>query len=165
MVKVNETALPGVGLRHEFDTSVGSRVAVITHRSGRREILVYEAEDPDAAREVVTLDEAESHTLAELLGGTKVTQHLATMFQHSLAGLSIEWIGVPGHWHCTGRTIGDLRLRTRTGVSVIAILRGDETLPSPGPETRIDRDDTVVAVGTPEGLQTAIEIFETGATA
>lgn len=165
MVKVDETALPGVGLRHEFDVSAGNRVAVITHRSGRREILVYEAEDPDAAHEVLTLDEDESHTLAELLGGTKVTQHLATMFQHSLRGLSIEWIGVPGHWHCAGRSIGDLRLRTRTGVSVIAILRGEETVPSPGPDTHIQREDTIVAVGTPDGLQAAIEIFETGATA
>lgn len=165
MVRVDETALPGVGLRHEFDASEGSRVAVITHRSGRREILVYEAEDPDAAREVLTLDEDESHTLAELLGGTKVTQHLATMFQRSFAGMSIEWIGIPKHWHCAGLAIGDLRLRTRTGVSVIAILRGDETLASPGPETVIQSEDTVVAVGTPEGLQTAIAIFETGATA
>lgn len=166
MVRVDETALPGVGLRHEFDVDAGSRVAVITHRSsGRREVLVYETDDPDAARGILNLDEDESHTLAELLGGTQVTQHLSDMFQHSLQGLSIDWIDVPGHWHCAGRTIADLELRTRTGVSIVAIIRGDETIPSPGPEARIERDDTVVAVGTPEGLQTAIRIFESGATA
>lgn len=164
MVRVEETALPGVGLRHEFEVRAGGRVAVVTHRSGRREILAYESRDPDEARELLMLDEDESHTLAELLGGTQVTQHLADMFQHSLQGLSIEWITVPRPWHCAGRSIADLELRTRTGVSIVAIIRGSETIPSPGPEAQIEGDDTVVAVGTPEELQDAVRVFEHGTT-
>ena len=52
-----------------------------------------------------------------------------------------------------GSTIGDGRLRTRTGSSVVAVIRGDETIPAPGPETVLTPDDLVVAVGTPEGLR------------
>lgn len=162
MVKVDETALPGVGLRHEFNLRTGSRLGVVTHRSGRRELVVYDRDDPDAAQEVAVLEEDESRTLAELLGGTKITQHLVDMFQHSLHGLSIEWIAVPPHWHCAGRTIADLALRTRTGVSVVAIVHGDETIPSPGPDARFEVGDIVVAIGTPEGLQMTVNLFESG---
>ena len=36
MPEVRETLLPGVGVRHEFTTASGERVAVLTHRGGRR---------------------------------------------------------------------------------------------------------------------------------
>ena len=40
MPEVRETMLPGVGVRHEFETADGERVAVLTHRGGRRELAV-----------------------------------------------------------------------------------------------------------------------------
>ena len=47
---IEETQLPGVGTRFDFVTQHGDRVGVIVHDSGERELLVFDAEDPDAAR-------------------------------------------------------------------------------------------------------------------
>ena len=52
-----------------------------------------------------------------------------------------------------GATIGEDRFRTRTGVSVVALVRSNETLPAPGPEVALEADDVVVAVGTTDGLR------------
>ena len=66
MPDVSETRLPGVGVRHEFTTAGGERVAVLSHRSGRQEVVVYSRADPDAATTVLHLSPDDSRTLAEL---------------------------------------------------------------------------------------------------
>lgn len=42
--------------------------------------------------------------------------------------------------------------RTRTGCSVVAVVRGAETFPAPGPDFGFETGDVMVAVGTTEGL-------------
>jgi TrkA domain protein len=34
---IQETALPGVGLRHEFTTRAGRHLGVVSYRTGRRD--------------------------------------------------------------------------------------------------------------------------------
>jgi TrkA domain protein len=51
-----------------------------------------------------------------------------------------------------GSTIADGRFRTRTGASVIAVLRGATTIPAPEPNFVFASGDVVVGVGTSEGL-------------
>jgi TrkA domain protein len=34
--EIEETLLPGVGVRHEFTTAAGERLTLLTHRTGRR---------------------------------------------------------------------------------------------------------------------------------
>ena len=48
MAEIRETQLPGVGVRHEFTTDSGQALGVISHRGGRKEILIYDRDDPDA---------------------------------------------------------------------------------------------------------------------
>lgn len=159
--KVTETPLPGVGVRFEFLTEGGDRVGVLHHRTGRRELLIYDPDDPDACREVVPLEEAESRTLSELLGGSKVMEGLGKL-QQVVEGLAIDWLPIgPGRPY-VGRTIGDTRARTRTGSSIVAVLRGDEAFPAPGPEFRIEAGDTLVVVGTPRGIEHLVEILHAG---
>ena len=55
MPEVTEVRLPGVGVRHDYTTEAGERVGVLTHRGGRREILVYDRDDPDRCRAVLHL--------------------------------------------------------------------------------------------------------------
>ena len=74
MPDVTETDLPGVGVRHEFTTSSGERVGVVTHRTGRREVIVYNRSDPDACSAILHLDPDDTRTLAELLGTARVRE-------------------------------------------------------------------------------------------
>lgn len=163
MPEIEETNLPGVGLRHDFTTRGGDRLGVITHRTGRRQLLVYDREDPDACEEDIALEEDEGHALAELLGGTTVTEHFTRVFQQSLEGLTIEWLTIGDDWACAGKTIGQTQLRTRTGVSIIAVLRDGQTHPAPEPDFPLSVGDAAVVVGTPDGLREAAEFLRTGA--
>ena len=151
MPEVRETMLPGVGVRHEFTTVGGERVAVLTHRTGRRELAVYDREDPDACTTALHLSPDDTRTLAELLGASQVSEALVAV-QQRVEGLSIDWLTVAPGSRFVGATIGDGDFRSRTGTSIVAVIRGDTTIPAPGPDHRFDDGDVVVAVGTPDGL-------------
>ncbi len=74
MAEVSETKLPGIGVRYEFVTADGRRVGVVQHRDGRREIVIFDQRDPDACRELLRVEEDDSRTLAELLGGSRIVE-------------------------------------------------------------------------------------------
>ncbi len=151
MPQVTETQLPGVGVRHDFTTARGERVGVVIHRSGRRELLVYGREDPDACRTALHLSPEDTRTLAELLGATQVSEVLANV-QQRLEGVSLDWVNIPAGSPVAGSTIRRGQFRTQTGVSIVAVIRGDTTIPAPGPDFELQAGDVAVAVGTPEGL-------------
>lgn len=153
MATIEETELPGVGVRYDLWTAEGQRVGVVHHRGGRRELFVCEPSDPDAVSSTLHLSEDEAHALVDALGASPVVTGLGKL-QQSVEGLAIDWLKIlPGSTYAGG-TIGDRRIRTRTGVSVVAVLRGETPIPSPGPDFRLEPDDTLVVVGTPEGIAT-----------
>lgn len=159
--EVVETNLPGVGIRYEFATGGGDRVAVVHHRTGRRELVLFKADDPDCVARAVDLKESDSRTLAEILGASRVAEHL-TRLQQAVEGLVIDWLPVPGRSPFAGGTIGDTAARTRTGVSIVAVIRGDTAIPAPGPDQELRAGDTLVVVGTAEGVERLTEILRSG---
>ena len=68
MSQIEETTLPGVGVRHDFLCRSGRRVGVVSHNTGRRDLVVYDDRDPDAVKASVELSAEEARTLADLLG-------------------------------------------------------------------------------------------------
>ena len=151
MPDVSETLLPGVGVRHEFVTAGGERVAVLTHRTGRRELAIYDRADPDRCTTVLHLSHDDTRTLAELLGASPVSEAVSAV-QQRLEGLAIDWVTIPAGSPVVGATIAEGAFRTRTGASIVAIVRGATTLPAPGPDHRFEPGDVAVAVGTTDGL-------------
>lgn len=151
MAEVRETVLPGVGVRHEFTTADGEQVGVLVHRTGRREVLVYDEADPDSCRSQLSLSPDDARTLAELLGVSQVSEAV-TAVQQQIEGLAIEWLEVEPGSTVVGTTIAEGMFRTRTGSSIVAVLRGATTIPAPGPELAFESGDVVVAVGTTAGL-------------
>jgi monovalent cation:H+ antiporter-2, CPA2 family len=81
----------------------------------------------------------------------------------ALGSAATETFIVPSDSPAAGRTIGDLQLRTKTGVSVIAVIHDGSTEINPGPETMIDSDDVVVLLGTTDKIHQAIEQHLAGA--
>jgi TrkA domain protein len=94
MVDVKRVKLPGVGVLHTFVTDGGGKVGVITHRAGSSDLITFsDAEDGSKATKVaLRLDDDEAHTLAELLGGTRITESLTNL--DSIPGLTIDWFHV-----------------------------------------------------------------------
>jgi len=156
MAEINESRLPGIGTCHDFTTTAGRRVGVVTRHSGLRELVVYDPRDPDAVGTSVELDVDESRTLAELLGGTRLSEQLRRT-EREVPGLSIDWLPLPPTFRA--RTIDVLNLRDATGVSIIAIVRDDVALPAPGPDDALQPGDVIVVTGTPGGIREAIELL------
>lgn len=155
MPQVDETQLPGVGVRHDFVTRRGERVGIITHRSGARELLIYDRADPDACRETLRLEEDDVRTLSDMLGGSDVTEKLSGLEQ-SVEGLTIDWVRVSGTSPCSGRTLGDLGLGTTVSASIVAVLREGRSVPAPAPDFKLHEGDTAVVVGTKDGARQAV---------
>ncbi len=158
MPEVTETQLPGFGVRHEFTTTGGERVGVLSHRGGRRELVVYGRNDPDACLTALHLSPEDTRTLAELLGATQVSEVLAAV-QQRLEGVAIDWVNIPAASPFAGSTIRRGEFRSRTGVSVVAVIRADSTVPAPGPDFAFEPGDVAVAVGTPDGLSQFRELL------
>jgi TrkA domain protein len=55
-------------VRHEFTSAGGERVALLTHRTGRRELAIYDRDDPDVCRTVLHLSADDTAVLVSLLG-------------------------------------------------------------------------------------------------
>ena len=162
MVDVRRVKLPGVGVLHTFVTDDGGKVGVITHRSGNSDLITFaDAEDTDHARKVsLRLDEDEAHTLAELLGGTRITESLSGLDQ--IPGLSIDWFHVDYDDHIAGQPVGNMTARGLPGVTVVAIVRNDTANPAPDVDFKVFPGDTLVVAGAPEKVAKAFQFYRTG---
>jgi TrkA domain protein len=148
---VRETKLPGVGVRHEFTTHDDTVVGVVQRHDGKSDVVVYDGDDPDVCRSMLHLDADDTHVLARLLGAAEIAQTTGEV-QAQIEGLVFEWITLPADAAIAGQTIADGELRTRTGASIVAVLRGHEQFPAPDPSFELAGGDVAVAVGTAEGL-------------
>jgi len=161
MPQVDQTPLPGVGVRYDFATREGHLLGVVRHHQGGMELHVGRPGEPGSPLLCVGLGDDEVHTLVELLGGSQVTQSLARLQQY-VEGIEIEWLKVGATSPLAGLSIAGAGIRSRSGVSVVAVLRGEVTHPAPGPEFHIEAGDTLVVVGTPEGIAAATTVVRGG---
>ena len=158
MVQVEETKLPGVGVRHDFQSKYGKRVGVVKHRDGRREIYVARGDDPDACGQSITLSGEEAEAVADLLGGSAITRSLTRITQ-DVEGLAMDWLPLPPSSPFAGSVLGDTQMRSRTGASIVAVMRGGQAFPAPDPQFTLHSGDTVVVVGTPDGVLAASRLL------
>ncbi len=146
-VDLRETRLPGVGFKYAFRTAQGGRISVILHNDGQREIYFYRRRDDDEPTAVIDLHDDEARQLGAIIGGAYERPKIVEDLELALGELQIEWVPVPDTSPAIGRTLADCRLRARTGVTVIAILREPEPVSGAQPEDVIQRGDTLVGVG------------------
>ncbi|WP_062380956.1 cation:proton antiporter regulatory subunit [Demequina pelophila] len=157
-MEIFETPLPGVGVRYEFTAEGGDHVGVIVRRDGKRDIALYDREDPDACRGTVELSEGDSGKLAELLGGTNITARLEDL-RHTIVGLAIEWVTMPDAGGLVGRSLADGRIRSETSASVVAVIRDDQGIPGIQPSFVFEAGDTVLVMGSDEAVDRAAAIL------
>ncbi|GAA0360247.1 cation:proton antiporter regulatory subunit [Microbispora corallina] len=160
-MEVERTALPGIGLQHVLTTERRRQVGVISHHTGRRDLVVYDKEDPDTCVVTVALTAEEANALAELLGTGRVVERLAEL-QRQVEGLVTEQIPIAPGSPYTGRPLGDARVRTRSGASIVAVVRDGQVVASPRPDFRFEAGDVVVVVGTAEGTAAVADILSSG---
>jgi TrkA domain protein len=152
MADVSETTLPGIGVRYDFVTSTGVRIGVLVHRTGRRDLIVYSAHDPDATVAQVNFDPDDARTIAELLGASRIAESLAAV-QQDIEGLSIDWIKIDEGSEWAGKRLREAGVHTETGVSIVALIGDDGVTAAPGADDVLQAESTAVAMGSPEGLE------------
>ncbi|WAB81598.1 cation:proton antiporter regulatory subunit [Microcella daejeonensis] len=160
-VRIEKVDLPGIGTRHDVVTEQGRRIGVVSHRSGERQLALYEESDPDACRDSIRLSEDEAVALADVLGASVMLGRLAGIREQA-AGLFTEQLVLPASSPFVGGTLGDTRARTLTGTSIVAIVRDDAVIPSPTPAVGLEAGDTLVVVGERPSLEILARLLADG---
>lgn len=151
LTNVVDQALPGIGRRYELRAVDGSRVVVVIHHSGRRDVYVLTATG-DEPQAVVTLTDTQARTLGAVLGGAYFKPAVVEEIEAVIGGLLIDWITLEADARGVGATIGELEIRQRTAITVVAILRDGTPLIAPAPTERLSAGDQLVVIGRQEDL-------------
>jgi TrkA domain protein len=160
-MNLERTVLLPVGASYAFTTATGQRAAVIVHVSGRRDLVIYDPDDRERVLYTLVLDDGESRTVAELLGVPLVMDRV-TELAPTLTGVDAVQIPIPAGSPYAGRRLGDTRARTRTGASIVAVLRDGRVIASPTPDFTFQHGDAVVVVGDDSGISLLRELLVNG---
>jgi TrkA domain protein len=156
---VSETDLPGVGKRFEVTLEEGGVAVVVIHNSGRRE-LFYRGSPNEDAEELLDLTDQESRVVGSILEGA-FFQPVRTQDPETLLGdnVVIEWYTLDADDPFVGETLTETDIRDRSGVTVIAVERGEECVASPEADFRLREGDVLVTVGTRENQSELEELL------
>jgi TrkA domain protein len=152
MSDVSEQTLPGIGRSYALTTCDGSRVTVVIHHSGRRD-LYAETADPSRDSLSVELNDDEARRLGAVLSGAYFKPAVVQEIEAVIGGLLIEWVTLRDNSPGAGKSIAELEIRRQTKLTVVAIQRGDgEAIIAPDPNETLRPGDRLVVVGRQEDL-------------
>lgn len=139
-----ETELPGVGTKYTIDLAAGDQLVLVEHRIGHWEIARVESNGE--ALHVARMKTEEAAEIGRILsrGAVRLEDKRKQMLFEEF---SIEWVTLEAGSSLIGQTLQGSGIRVQTGVSVIAVLRPEGSLPSPPPDTELRVGDTLVVIG------------------
>src|ERR671922_2776773 len=146
-VDLQETRMPGVGVKYTLRLHDGGRIAVILHNDGTREVYWFRHAHDDEPRAVINLDDDEARQLGAVIGGAYERPKIVEELELALKELTIEWVPVPDSSPMIGKTLAECGFRAKTGITVIAILREPESVSGAQPSDVVQTGDTLVTVG------------------
>lgn len=143
--RVRETQIPGAGDRFVVTFDDDRQLTVMIGNDGTRQVRWRS--DPDADSEsLFELSEREARRLAEIFDGSYF-ESVDTDLENALEDANVEWVEIDDEAPVVGQTLRESSIRTRTGVSVIAVQRDDRTHSNPDSSFRIEAGDVLVVVG------------------
>jgi len=148
-MSVFETDIPGVGRRFEMELAGETSLVVVVHHDGRCELFRREGPDADSEK-ILDLNSDQANKLGSILEGAYFESVDVDQLTVPLGEAIIEWFEVAPESAIANDALADTQIRRETGVSIIAVQRGTETIPNPDPEFVIRPDDILVGVGTRE---------------
>lgn len=161
-MEIYESDLPGVGKKHEVDLTDGSRLVIVTHNTGKREVFLRPDEDSDSEK-LFDLSDRQARTVGTILEGAYFQPIESDSVETALGGDTLlEWFAVDKESPLVGETLESGRIGEKTGVTVVAIERGDKTIGSPMPDDEIKVDDTLVIIGSRDECEAFEELLTGG---
>lgn len=158
MSVVRESDLIGIGKKYQIETDAGDNMVVVIHDDGRRELYRYDDEENETHC-VMTLSDEESRQVAGILGGLSYKPKALETIEVALDDLRIEWYKVVPFNDGVNKNIGELGVRQKTGASIIAAIKEDETVINPGPDFLIEPGVTLVIAGKAKNIKLLKEIL------
>lgn len=148
-MSVYETDIPGVGRKFELELSGGVRAVIVVHHDGRCE-LYRRAQDDKDGEKILDLTNDQANKLGSILEGAYFESVDVDELSVPLGDAIIEWFEIDYRSPLVGETLREANIRSRTGVSVIAVQRGQETVSNPDPTFELEVGDLLVGIGTRE---------------
>lgn len=150
-MRVFETQLPGVGRRYQISFPNGGTFVIVIHNDGSRR--VFWRDDPDGdSEELFRMSERDAQKLADIFEGV-FFDPVSDDLDDALSEARVKWVAIPDESSVAGRTIGEVGIRTQTGISILSVKRDGKTIANPSPETQLLADDILVVVGEDDAHQ------------
>jgi len=131
----------------EFETSIEIFAKVLHHYQVPKNLLIEQIEKiRSGSYEVLRRVELPTKNLPEKC--------------EIFVDIETETYLVNDHSNASGHSIKDLRIRSTTGATVIAVKRGNEIIPSPGLEFVFTPGDIIYLIGSKESLSKAFSLLE-----
>jgi len=152
-----------VGLVSALRSDADNLFVVLTARTMNSNLLlVARADQPDSEKKlemvgadrVISPHKIAGKRMANLLVRPGACEFLDVAMAGNLPEYYLSELKVGKSSNVLNQTIGESRVRERTGVSVLAVRKVGESAfnPNPGPDTLIEEDDILVLIGTPEQM-------------
>lgn len=81
-------------------------------------------------------------------------QDAQVLLEQTRRMLELSWVALPAESPLVGCTLGDAHVRSRTGATIVAILRGEELLTNPGVQEHLRAGDRLAVLGDHTALET-----------
>lgn len=143
---ISEQDLPGIGRRYELPVGKGQRLVLVVHHSGRRDVYLMHA-DRDGPLWTLELSDDQARRVGAILGGAFFKPAVVEEIEDIVGEFVVDWVTLNADDPAIGRSIADLQIRRRTGMSVVAIVRGRRTITAPDPDEILESGDRLVVVG------------------
>ncbi|RMH00445.1 MAG: potassium transporter TrkA [Aquificota bacterium] len=155
-MQFRETELPGIGRKYSIRLREGRDLVLVIYNTGKREVYLMEDEE---ALCVFDLTEEEAKELGFLLVGALYQPIKTEKMELILKEVVMEWVKVEAGSNLVGKTIAEMEIRRKTGVSIIAIDRKGKIIPSPDPyKEKIEVGDILIVVGTRPQINKFLEL-------
>lgn len=115
-----------------------------------RQALLHMAVPPNEVQLLVERVRSEHH--AVILRDWTQYRELSQL-QRASRQIELMWTLLQPDNDMVGRTIGELNIRRRTGVSVVGVIRGGRLQPNPDADFRFEAGDNVASIGCDEDQQ------------
>ncbi len=158
MSVVRESDLPGIGKKYQIETGAGDHMVVVIHDDGNRELYRVDPEQSES-RCVMTLNDEESRQVAGIIGGLSYKPKALETMEFALDDLVIEWYKVDSNAQINQKTIGELGVRQKTGATIIAAIKDENSVINPGPEYLITPGTTLVVAGRRSNIKALKQIL------
>ncbi|MGI5892630.1 MAG: cation:proton antiporter regulatory subunit [Bacillota bacterium] len=154
MAFLKETELPGIGKKFTIELLSEEKLVIIVHDDGKREVYCHGIEDEDDYTLVAEMTDLEARQISGILGGIYYKPKALEDMDVSLHDMSIQWHYIEPESGVSHKSIGDLQLRKKTGVTIIgAIEKNGRHIINPGPNFVLEGGQTVVIVGEREQVK------------